>query len=181
MVMHIRHEMELHLAECEELGISKAEIERHEESQGENSSRFFGSQNPCANIVKACTAYSRYVLDIGQSEDWLALQIALLPCLLGYGLIAKRLKALQRTDPHSRHNRYLKWIENYVAEDYTEAVKKGCGTLRYRRIIFGNIDIDIASVERHACNQAPARIEELVKIFIHATKVSQEEPRDTTC
>lgn len=67
----------------------------------------------------------RYVLDIGQSEDWLALQIAMAPCLLGYGAIAKRLHA----DPRSKRegNIYWTWIENYVAEDYVTAVKTGSG------------------------------------------------------
>lgn len=67
----------------------------------------------------------RYVLDIGQSEDWLALQISMAPCLIGYGEIAKRLHA----DPTTKRegNIYWKWIENYVADDYTEAVKVGSG------------------------------------------------------
>jgi hypothetical protein len=34
-----------------------------------------------------------HILDVGQSEDWLALQMALAPCLIGYGTIAKRLHA----------------------------------------------------------------------------------------
>lgn len=73
----------------------------------------------------ACTAYSRYILDVGQSEDWLALQMALAPCLIGYGAIAKRL----HTDEESQRNgnRYWKWIENYVADDYSEAVRLGSG------------------------------------------------------
>lgn len=67
----------------------------------------------------------RYVLDIGQSEDWLALQISMAPCLIGYGEIAKRLHA----DPKTKRegNIYWKWIENYVADDFTEAVKVGSG------------------------------------------------------
>lgn len=77
--------------------------------------------------VLACTAYTRYVLDIGQSEDWLALQISLLPCLLGYGMIACRLHDLQSTNPPKEPNRYLTWINNYIAEDYTAAVEKGRG------------------------------------------------------
>ena len=68
---------------------------------------------------------SRYVLDIGQSQDWFALQIALAPCLIGYGEIAKRLYA----DPGTKRegNIYWKWIQNYVAEDYVEAVNVGSG------------------------------------------------------
>lgn len=70
-------------------------------------------------------AYSRYVLDIGQSQDWLALQMALAPCLLGYGAAAKRL-SVDGTSVREG-NRYWKWIENYVADDYVEAVRKGSG------------------------------------------------------
>ena len=74
---------------------------------------------------------SRYVLDIGQSEDWLALQIALLPCLVGYGIIARRLY----DDPNTvrEGSKYWKWIETYVAEDYNEAMKVGRGKLRLDR------------------------------------------------
>jgi thiaminase len=67
----------------------------------------------------------RYVLDIGQSQDWFALQIALAPCLIGYGVIARRLY----DDPKTKRegNIYMQWIENYVADDYVEAVKIGSG------------------------------------------------------
>lgn len=75
--------------------------------------------------ISACTAYSRYILDVGQSEDWLALQMALAPCLLGYGAIAQRL--YQEKDTVREGNRYWKWIENYVADDYTQAVRLGSG------------------------------------------------------
>jgi thiaminase len=77
----------------------------------------------------------RYVLDIGHSEDWFALQIALLPCLLGYGVIARRL----HDDPKTvrEGNRYWKWIENYVAPDYTEAVQLGMGESNGERTALG--------------------------------------------
>ncbi|QIW95689.1 hypothetical protein AMS68_001207 [Peltaster fructicola] len=135
IVTHIRHEINLHIGECKQFGLTQQDMEAYDESQ-------------------ACTAYTRYVLDIGQSEDWLALQIALLPCLLGYGMIAARLHHLQITDPPAQPNRYLTWINNYVAEDYVAAVRTG------RDLI-----------EKHAIHQSPKRIEELVKIFIHATKM----------
>lgn len=133
IVGHIHHEMGLHISYCQDFGITKEEIEASEESQ-------------------ACTAYTRYVLDIGQSQDWFALQVALAPCLIGYGEIAKRLHA----DPNTKRegNIYWKWIENYVADDYVEAVNVGSALL-----------------ERNAVLQSPQRIEELVKIFIHATKM----------
>jgi hydroxymethylpyrimidine/phosphomethylpyrimidine kinase len=85
-----------------------------------------------ANLSLACTAYTRYVLDIGQSEDWLALQMALAPCLLGYGAVAKMLH--EHADTVRDGNTYWPWIENYKADDYVEAVRLGSGTrkLPYR-------------------------------------------------
>ncbi|KAI1333685.1 Phosphomethylpyrimidine kinase-domain-containing protein [Xylariaceae sp. FL0016] len=133
IVTHIHTEMKLHLDYCESFGISKDEIEASEEHQ-------------------ACTAYTRYVLDIGQSEDWLGLQVALAPCLLGYGTIAK----LLCDDPQTKTkgNIYWPWILNYIAEDYVQAVHTGSDL-----------------IERNAVRQSPTRIEELVKVFIHATKM----------
>lgn len=39
----------------------------------------------------ACVAYTRWVTDVGTREDWFGLQIAMMPCLLGYGVIGRRL------------------------------------------------------------------------------------------
>ena len=112
IVTHIRHEINLHINECKEFGLTQEDMEKYEESQ-------------------ACTAYSRYCLDIGQSEDWLALQISLLPCLLGYNVIAKRLDEEQKRNP-PKSNRYRTWIDNYIADDYYAAVEKGCGQYIFR-------------------------------------------------
>jgi thiaminase len=65
-------------------------------------------------------------LDVGQSEDWLALQIALLPCLIGYGIIARRLFEDPKTVKGSK---YWKWIETYVDADYLAAMKTGRGDI----------------------------------------------------
>ena len=108
IVTHIRQEINLHINECREFGLTQEDMEKYDESQ-------------------ACTAYSRYVLDIGQSEGWLALQVSLLPCLLGYGMIAGRLKAEQEANPLMKPNRYQTWIDNYMADDYVAAVHTGCG------------------------------------------------------
>ncbi|KAI9934694.1 hypothetical protein AWENTII_005785 [Aspergillus wentii] len=133
IVLHIEQEMALHLDYCASFGLSKQEMERYPESN-------------------ACTAYSRYILDVGQSEDWLALQMALAPCLIGYGAIAKRLHAAE--DTIREGNRYYKWIENYVADDYSEAVELGSALL-----------------EKHVREVSPSRMEELVKIFVRATEL----------
>lgn len=108
IVLHIQTEMELHLSYCAEFGLSRQEIEATKESL-------------------ATTAYSRYVLDIGQSQDWLALQMSLAPCLLGYGVAAERLHRDDDGTSVREGNPYWRWIENYVAADYTEAVRKGRG------------------------------------------------------
>lgn len=134
IVANCFREMNLHVQYCAGFGISKEQMEKTEEHQ-------------------ACTAYTRYVLDIGQSEDWFALQMALAPCLLGYGAIAKHLYA-SPTSKTSDDNLYWSWIANYVADDYVTAVKGGCELL-----------------ERHAVLQSPGRIEELVGVFVHATKM----------
>ncbi|CAD0090635.1 unnamed protein product [Aureobasidium vineae] len=106
IVTHIHTETKLHVSECLELGVTMDELRNSEEHQ-------------------ACTAYSRYILDIGASEDWLALQIAMFPCLLGYHHIAKRLSSLQDPSAPKNANRYRQWIDNYIADDYTQAVGKG--------------------------------------------------------
>ncbi|KAF2097226.1 hypothetical protein NA57DRAFT_66864 [Rhizodiscina lignyota] len=134
IVVSMQAEMKLHLEYCRDFGLSEAEIVKHEEHQ-------------------ACTAYTRYVLDVGQSEDWFGLHMALLPCLIGYGKIARRLYDDPQTARGSR-NRYWKWIETYVGEDYVSAVDAGSEV-----------------VEKYAVLQSPSRIEELVKIFVHATRL----------
>ncbi|KAL7919902.1 Phosphomethylpyrimidine kinase domain-containing protein [Trichoderma austrokoningii] len=133
IVSHILHEMKLHINYCNSFGISEPEIQATPELQ-------------------ACTAYTRYVLDIGQSEDWLALQMALAPCLLGYGAVAKMLHA--HVDTVRDGNTYWAWIENYKADDYVEAVRLGSEL-----------------IEKNIRLQSPSRIEELIKIFVHATKM----------
>ncbi|KAL1885723.1 trifunctional hydroxymethylpyrimidine kinase/phosphomethylpyrimidine kinase/thiaminase [Paecilomyces lecythidis] len=84
--------------------------------------------------------------------DWLGLQVALSPCLIGYGEIAKRL--YKEHSSKKEGNPYWKWIENYVAEDYTEAVEIGSALL-----------------EKHMREVSPSRLEELIKIFVRATEL----------
>lgn len=114
--------MKLHLDYCKEFGISKEEIEATEEHQGIKPQPCSPSHIDTHLLThsSACTAYTRYVLDIGQSEDWIGLQVAIAPCLLGYGAIAKQLHGDPRTKTEG--NTYWKWILNYIEEDYVEAV-----------------------------------------------------------
>ncbi|PHH88311.1 hypothetical protein CDD83_7703 [Cordyceps sp. RAO-2017] len=133
IVGHIMRELDLHINYCKSFGISVSEMQATEEQQ-------------------ACTAYTRYVLDVGQSDDWLALQVALAPCLLGYGAVAQMLHEHPRT--RREGNAYWPWILNYVADDYVRAVRLGS-----------------QRIEDGARLQSPSRIQELVRIFVHATKM----------
>jgi thiaminase len=72
MIAHIQTEAKLHRTFCSEYGISNEELEHGEEDL-------------------ACVAYTRWVTDVGTREDWYGLQMALMPCLLGYGAIGRRL------------------------------------------------------------------------------------------
>lgn len=137
IVLHIEREMALHLGYCAEFGLTQAELE-----------------SPDQRESLACVAYSRYVLDVGHSEDWLALQMALAPCLLGYGEAAARLYVDPQSVDSARGNRYWKWVENYVADDYVQAVAVG------RDLI-----------EREIVKQSPSRVQELIAIFVRATEM----------
>lgn len=63
------------------------------------------------------------------------------PCLLGYGMIARRLF----DDPKTKRegNVYWNWIENYVADDYVEAVQIGSGKYYKALLINENEDAEV--------------------------------------
>lgn len=135
IVTHIQKEMSLHISYCHDFGLSQSNLEAQKEDQ-------------------ACTAYTRYVLDVGMQQDWLALQVALAPCLLGYGEIAEDIMKDAGSVKGVERNPYWRWVENYCAEDYQQAVEQG------RRIL-----------ESHATGLSVKRVQELVEVFAHATKV----------
>ena len=95
----INFEMQLHIDLCNEYGISKKDLERTDE-RNEN------------------IAYTRYVLELGYSGDFLDLLSALAPCVLGYGEIGLNLK-----DFKPDNFMYQKWIETYASNEYQEVCK----------------------------------------------------------
>lgn len=100
--------------------------------------------------------------------------MALAPCLIGYGAIAKRLYTEKETLREG--NRYWRWIENYVAEDYTEAVRLGSGKNTFffssQRTQVYVVDRSVLELlETHIRQVSPSRMEELIKIFIRATEL----------
>ena len=101
----INFEMELHITLCANYGISKSDLENADE------------QN--ANI-----AYTRYVLELGYSGDFLDLLSSLAPCVLGYGEIGLN---CQNSNPKTLM--YKKWIETYSSIEYQDVCKNVSGLI----------------------------------------------------
>ena len=95
----INFEMELHITLCANYGISISDLENADEEN--------------ANI-----AYTRYVLELGYSGDFLDLLSALAPCVLGYGEIGLN---CQNSNPKTLM--YKKWIETYSSIEYQDVCK----------------------------------------------------------
>lgn len=136
ITVHIRREMQLHIKYCSGFGITEDEMKSFEESA-------------------ACTAYTRYTLDIGTSRDFLSLQIAMIPCAVGYQEIARQLK----NDPTTKKegNPYWEWIESYASEDYVASV----ASMR-------------DMVEKKVAGMGDERVDELVGIFVRAVKLEEK-------
>ncbi|KAI5821359.1 Phosphomethylpyrimidine kinase-domain-containing protein [Pyronema omphalodes] len=130
-------ESRLHIEYCAGFGLSQADVEATEEDV-------------------ACTSYTRYVLDIGHTDDVLALNVAMAPCLFGYHEIGKWLLKSENTK-HGKENPYYDWILTYASSDsYVESVRLG------RKIL-----------EEKVRSAGPERVEELVDIFYQATKLER--------
>jgi thiaminase len=131
LVMHVFKEMELHLAYCAEYGLSKDDLAKQEEHLGkqEHSLSALGTISAYLTLGNsaACVAYTRFVLDIGHSEDWLGLQMVMFACTLGYGVIGSRLDSDAKTVRNG--NRYIKWIESYAGQDYRDTVQLSRGNI----------------------------------------------------
>ena len=101
----INFEMELHITLCANYGISKSDLENADEEN--------------ANI-----AYTRYVLELGYSGDFLDLLSALAPCVLGYGEIGLN---CQNSNPKTLM--YKKWIETYSSIEYQNVCENVSGLI----------------------------------------------------
>ena len=95
----INFEMELHIKLCGSYNISKNDLES-------------------ANEENENIAYTRYVLELGYSGDFLDLLSALAPCVLGYGEIGMNGKSLKIKSPM-----YQKWIDTYSSDEYQDVCK----------------------------------------------------------
>lgn len=101
------------------------------------------------------TAYTRFVMERGLAGDLLELQVALAPCLVGYGESGELLLA----DPQTRldGNPYREWITAYTSEPYRALVRDSIATL------------DRLGNERGA----EARYPDLLATFVAATKLEE--------
>jgi thiaminase/transcriptional activator TenA len=95
----INFEMELHIKLCGSYNISKNDLES-------------------ANEENENIAYTRYVLELGYSGDFLDLLSALAPCVLGYGEIGINRKNFKIKTPM-----YKKWIDTYSSDEYQDVCK----------------------------------------------------------
>ena len=95
----INFEMELHIKLCGSYNISKNDLES-------------------ANEENENIAYTRYVLELGYSGDFLDLLSALAPCVLGYGEIGMNGKNLKIKTPM-----YQKWSDTYASDEYQDVCK----------------------------------------------------------
>lgn len=94
-------EMGLHIAYCRQWGIAPETLDALPES-------------------RATLAYTRFVLDAGMRGDLLDLHVALAPCIVGYGEIARRIAADRTT--RTDGNPYGDWIAMYAGADYQALV-----------------------------------------------------------
>lgn len=97
----INHETRLHVQYCEQWGLQEADMINIPEAVG-------------------TVAYTRLVLDIGQSGTLTELYTALAPCSIGYGHIGRWLK--ESPDTVWEGNPYRTWIENYSSPEYLDSV-----------------------------------------------------------
>jgi thiaminase/transcriptional activator TenA len=72
-------------------------------------------------------AYTRFVLDCGLAGDRLDLEVALAPCIVGYGDIA----AERMADPATRlaGNPYRDWLLMYAGDDYQRLAREAAAAL----------------------------------------------------
>lgn len=179
-MLHIERETSLHLTYCEGFGISRGEMENTEEQM-------------------ACTAYTRsIILHFGiEASATLALLISRadtywtsdsprtglacnLPLHRVYSATAPWQKCCMAT--RGRRERTIvtgpgsrtTWRMTMCRQSRRALVRPSCLPLScFMHRVMADKSSDVELLERNAALQSASRIEELVKIFIHATKVSR--------
>lgn len=68
-------------------------------------------------------AYTRYMLSVGQSGDFLDMLVALSACVIGYGYIGAEIKQRLSKDELEKHP-YKEWILTYSGEVFQAEIKE---------------------------------------------------------
>ncbi len=109
-------EMQLHVEFSKDWGLTESDLESASEDT-------------------ATLAYTRYVLECGFAGDILDLQIALAPCLIGYGEIGLALSGGAISD-----NPFRSWIEMYSGREYQDAARETIENIEVLAVARGAID-----------------------------------------
>ncbi|KAK6524714.1 hypothetical protein TWF281_011614 [Arthrobotrys megalospora] len=64
------------------------------------------------------TAYTRYILDIGNNGDVAALMVSLISCSVGYQVAARNRENEDGSVRTEEGNRFWRWVEEYASEEY---------------------------------------------------------------
>lgn len=127
-------EMPLHVAYCRGWGLTEAQMATEPEAL-------------------ETMAYTRFVLERGLAGDRLDLDVALAPCVVGYGEAVARL--LESPATRREANPYAAWMDAYAGAEYRELVAN-C----------------IANLDRQGMARgAEARYPELLATFTAATRL----------
>lgn len=120
---------------CSEFNVSKTHLDKGSES-----------------IVTR--AYTRFLLDTGSRLDFLSVQVALAPCLLGYVAAVGKTMARSDTVHGIENNKYYTWMAGYSDPE----VMKACEVAR---------EMIEAAVEKEGLAHAASgeKLEKLVEVF----------------
>ncbi|CDK29528.1 unnamed protein product [Kuraishia capsulata CBS 1993] len=126
-----------------------AEEMEHHRQQLEN----LGKDTSNIKMGRACQEYADYLLDLSKSGDWLEINVALAPCLLGYASAAKWGLQLYHGDMDPK-DEYYKWLADYSSDWYEESCDLG------RQVL-----------ESHGASISVTKLSKLVKIFADVTQL----------
>lgn len=146
------------------IGSIMEEIKRHKEKLQKGYNIVYDDAHLDLELQPAapCIAYCDYLLQLGKTEDFLGIKVALAPCLHGYaeaGAYGKRIRDQSEYLDTSnldaeQSNAYAAWLGDYTSDWYIDADKKGRETLDELCL-----RTDVSA----------ARLEELVDIFNRVT------------
>lgn len=120
LALNANNAKELHFAMKFQDYILEGELELHKDilKFGIDADKLSIKDESIVNI-----AYTRYMLGVGQSGDFLDLLTALSACAIGYGYIGKELH--ERVDSKGLENHpYREWISTYSGKEFQDKVKE---------------------------------------------------------